>query len=794
MLSGGTASTRHTIEPIFVALGIAFIFSFFSLGAGAQTPRTTITGRVLDSTGASLTGAAVTLKMKGSDQERAVSTGETGDFRFDDLIPGEYQINATSKGFAAASQNMRLITGESREVEIRLQPAGAREAVTVMAEDYQVENATTATKTDAPLVETPQSISVITRDRLDAQGVNGLAQALRYTAGVQGEPFGFDPRFTSLMIRGFDASDTGLYRDGLQLRNPGFAVSFNLEPYGVERIEVLKGPASVLYGQGSPGGLVNLVSKRPTQVSFRELEFTPGNFGHMQGKLDLGGPIDEAGVFSYRLSGLLRNSNTQVDFVQNDRRFVAPAFTWRPRNDTTLTLLSHYQHDKTRASQALPADGTLYANSNGRIPVTRFTGEPGVDRYNRTEYSIGYLFEHRASDAWTIRHSLRHYANDLDHATIYSSALRADQRTLDRLIFASDGELDGFAVDNQAQVKFATGTLSHSLLGGVDYQHADVGAVQSFGAAPPVDVFNPVYGAAVPTPTVFNDADTAQQQIGLYLQDQIKINKRWGLSLAGRYDWAGTRTVNNLGGTITDQNDKKFTGRAGLVYLSDIGLAPYFSYSQSFLPALGADTSGVPFKPETGRQYEIGVKYQPPGRNSFLTLALFDLTRRNFLQLNPATFLQVQTGEVRSRGIEMEGVADLGFGLNLIANYTYLDAEITKSIVPGEEGARPTQVPKHMASLWADYRIRKGVLNRLGFGAGVRYLGSTFGDTPNTFKSPDATLADAAIHYDWKNFRFAVNAENVFNREYIASTFIRGGNFVTFGPARTARTSIRFRW
>jgi iron complex outermembrane receptor protein len=343
---------------------------------------------------------------------------------------------------AAFAQAQKAIEGPLQVEPITVEEPQPVESAYGPVIGYRATRSATATKTDTPLIETPQSISVITRDRLEAQDVKTLAEALRYTAGVQGEPFGFDPRFTTLRIRGFDASDTGLYRDGLQLRNPGFAVSFNLEPYGVERIEVLKGPASILYGAGSPGGLVNLVSKRPTQVPFRVVEFAAGSFDRLQGQFDLSGPVDEAGVFSYRLTGLARDSDTQVDFIENNRLFIAPAFTWRPSDNTTLTLLTHYQGDETRASQAIPAEGTRFPNPHGRIPTHRFTGEPDVDKYERTEFSLAYLWEHRASDALTLRQNARYYANDLDHVTIFSSMLRADQRTLDRLVFVSDGELE----------------------------------------------------------------------------------------------------------------------------------------------------------------------------------------------------------------------------------------------------------------------------------------------------------------------------------------------------------------
>jgi iron complex outermembrane recepter protein len=706
---------------------------------------------------------------------------------------------------SAGSDNMILAQSVGSESEdrqpdsIELKPItveGQVETATSPVEGYVAGRSASATKTDTPLIETPQSISVITRERIEAQNVEDLGQALRYTPGIQGEPFGFEPRLTFLRIRGFDATTTSLFRDGLRLSNPRFAVSYGLEPYGAERIEVPRGPASVLYGQASPGGLVNYVSKRPTLVPFHEVELEVGNYDRHEGKFDLSGPIDADGTFSYRLTGLARESDTQVDFIADDRVFIAPAFTWRPSEDTALTLLARYQEDETRSSQALPAAGTLFPNPNGEIPLDRFTGEPAIDRYDRTEYSVSSLFEHRFNETWTFRQHARYQASDLDDVSVFSNAVRADLRTVERARFDNFGELDEVALDNQAQLEFTTGPLAHSGLFGLDYRRADIRSLQAFGDAPPIDIFNPVYGAGVPTPPVFKDDEIDLEQLGLYLQDQIKLYDRWVFQLGGRYDWADTEIENNLAPEApVGRDDGEFTGRAGVVYLSDIGLAPYFSYAESFLPPIESTASGELFEPETGRQYEVGVKYQPPGVNSFVTVALFDLTRENFIQFNPTSFAPEQTGEARSRGIELEGVASFDFGLDLIATYTYQDVEITETNNPVELGQRPTQVPEQTASLWADYTIQGGALNGLGFGGGVRYLGSTFGDEANTLKVPDVTLFDAVIHYDWNRFQFAVNAQNVFDNEYIASAFVRTGSpFAVAGQERTIIGSLRYRW
>ena len=779
-----------------VGVLVLFLLGAVSLAESTYAQTGTITGRVIEaSSNTPLVGVNVGL----AGTTLGAATDTSGRFAISNVPVGTYTVEASLVGYMTEAQQIQVRTAETTQLRVTLsKQAVEMSGITVTGRrgGYVAEDITSANKIGAALTETPQSVSVITRDQLAVKGVDRLSEALRYTPGVQGETFGFEPRTTFLRFRGFDATTTGLYRNGLQLRNPGFAVGYSPEPYGAQRIEVPRGPASVLYGAGSPGGLVNFISKRPTRQPFGEVSFEPGTYNRWQGKLDLSGPIDTDGTFSYRLTGLARVSDTQVDYVGNDRIFLAPALSWRPTESTTLTVLGRYQQDETRSSQRLPASGTLDANPNGDIPVDRFLGEPGVDQYNRNQWSVGYLFEHDAGGTWQFEQKLRYYAIGLDDVTVYGSALREDMRTLDRYIFESFGDLNALAVDNQAQVDIATGPVSQTVLFGIDYQQVSVGLTQNFGTAPAIDVFNPEYGAEVPEPAPFTDNNTDQRQIGLYVQDHVDILDHWILTLNGRFDWARTETVNDLAeGSTTEQDDRAFSGRAGLVYESDLGLAPYISYSESFLPSLGTDADGAPFDPERGQQWEIGTKYQPSGSNSFVTVALFDLTRQNFLQTDPETFRQVQTGEANSRGIELEGTAGFDFGLDLTASYTHQDVEITESVAEAEEGERPTQVREQMGSLWADYTLQRGPFDGLGFGAGVRYLGPSYGDVPNTLKAPAATLADAALHYDWQNLRIQVNANNVFDNTHVASTFVSGAqDFATYGAERTVTASIRYRW
>ncbi len=677
------------------------------------------------------------------------------------------------------------------EVRVRAEPQTATGPV----DGYVANGGASASKTDTPIVETPQAISVITRDRLEAQNASTLAEALRYTPGVQSEVFGFEPRFAFIQIRGFDATTTGLFRDGLRLSNPRFLVSYKPEPYSFERLEVPRGPASVLYGQASPGGLVNYISKRPTFEALREVGVEFGSFRHREGKFDLGGPIDDEKTLSYRLTGLLRDSDTQVDFIQDEREFIAPALTWRPSPDTSLTVLAHYQHDETRNSQAFPASGTLFSNPNGPIPSHRFTGEPDVDRYERTEHSLSTVIEHRFSEAWQFRQIARYNSSELDDVVVFSSSV-IDDRTVGRSLFQNFGQLDELAIDNQLQFDVTTGALEQTWLLGLDYRRLDGRTRQFFGSAPPLDLYAPQYGGTVPQPVGTLDATSDQDQIGLYLQNQSKLAKRWVFQLGGRYDKAST-VIDNRAPDLDDsaRDDSEFTGRAGLLYLSEQGWAPYLSYSQSFLPAIEGLSAGGLFEPEKGEQVEAGLRYQPPGGRSFASMAVFDLVRRNYVQFNPTTFAAEQTGEARSRGLELEVLASLRSGLELVAAYTWQDVEVTETNNEAARGKRPTWVPKTQASLWLDYTVRSGDLAGFGVGGGVRHTGSTYGDDANTLRVPSATLYDAFLRYDWNGMRFALNLHNVFDKRHIAQAYVRGGSpFANIGQERTVTASVLYRW
>jgi iron complex outermembrane receptor protein len=668
---------------------------------------------------------------------------------------------------------------------------------------YVARRSLVGTKTNTPLLEIPQAISVVGRDQMTDQNARTVVQALQYTAGVATNQSPNDTRFESLRIRGFQPV---LYLDGLAL--PYGASQFGqpkIDPYLLERIEVLKGPSSSLYGQVAPGGLINMVSRLPTATPVNSVEVSVNNWGNAQTALDVGG-ADPKGQWLYRVTGVLHDGGTQVDHVDDFRGAIAPSFTWKPDLDTTFTVLSGYQRDVTGlAFQFFPAVGTLFPNPNGRIPLTKFVGEPGFDHFDRTQYWAGYQFEHAYNDIWTVRQNLRYTGLETNTYAVAGAgalggtALQPDLRTLNRGAFSFPEDATAFTMDNQAEARFSTGPFSHDALLGLDYRHATSELNMGFGNAPPIDLYNTVYGAPIAFPPVSTHTGQRQDQTGLYVQDQIALG-RWRLTLSGRQDWLSTDTLNFIKSTQQTQDDQAFSGRAGLNYVFDFGLSPYVAYARSFQPMLGVTQAGSAFKPTTAEQVEVGAKYQPAGTNILLTAALFDITQQNLTTPDPASPLfNVQTAEGRSRGLELEATASLTEGLKLVSSYTYTDMEVTKTNIAAQLGKQFVVMPRNQAALWADYTFQQSWIAGFGFAAGVRYIGDSYGDAANTILIPSYALLDAAVHYDLsyldpklRGVKLAVNASNLFDKYYVASCTSLSACYL--GAGRTVTGSIRYTW
>lgn len=657
----------------------------------------------------------------------------------------------------------------------------------------------TATKTDTPIEKTPQSVSVVTRAEMDTRQPSSVKEALAYTPGAAVSTRGSSTSYDFVIIRGFytPGPTPNNYLDGIKLQGDYYSAAV-VDPYMLERVEMMRGPTSVLYGKSNPGGLISMVSKSPTSEPLKEIQFKMGTDNLFQTGFDFSDSLDDDGIYSYRLTGLARSNDQQQDFSKQKRYAIAPVFSWKPDDKTNLTLRANIQNDPSMGYYGwLPKEGTVEPLPDGsRVPMN-FTDYAPNNTYSRYQRMVGYSFEHSFDDTFTVRQNLRYSQIKTSQQSVYGFGATGNQLT--RSIIVSDERYNDFGVDTQLESKFGTGEVAHTLLTGIDYSRLHNDIDNAYGTAPTLDMNNPVY-----TDVDFPDAQpfqlNTQHQTGLYVQDQLEWEK-WVATLGGRYDWSKQATTIRSSGQKVERNDEQFTWRAGINYLFDNGITPYFSYSESFEPnpskawaATPADN--VAYAPSKGKQYEAGVKYIPKELPVVVTAAVYELTKTNNLTTDPTNpFAQVAAGEVRSRGVELEAKAAVNANINLTASYTYTDAEYTDDTT--YKGLTPVQVPKNMASLWGDYTFYEGALSGLTLGTGGRYVGSSYGDPDNTFKVGSSTVMDAVVKYDLARLGLAgssvaVNVNNLFDREYVASCFNTYGCF--WGAERQVVATATFRF
>ena len=656
-------------------------------------------------------------------------------------------------------------------------------------------SAQVATKIDTPTLETPQTINVVRREQVEEQGSETVQQALRYTPGVFTEQIGASQRYDYVVLRGFsDDSIDNIYLDGLKTMGDGGTFSsMQIDPYFLERVEIVKGPTSVLYGRASPGGLVNLTSKKPLFETRQEVTFSAGNNQYRGAAFDFTGPLGDGAA--YRVVGLTDQGDTQFEHLEHKRRAIMPSLTLDLGDNTTLDLMAYFQDDPQGGSHSgVPAEGTLYPRNGRYISNRFFEGEPAYEQFSRTEKMVGYQLRHFFNDAWSAQQNFRYLTSDVDLQQVYSFAWVGNTDQLSRFYSGADEQLDAYTVDNQLQGLFATGALRHTLLVGVDYQHRDVDAAWSSGSFPAIDAFDPQYGAA---PLAITDPVLHERkliQTGVYIQDQIALNN-WRFSLGGRQDWVRTANVNTDTGARSSQDRDQFSGRAGALYRMDNGLAPYVSYSESFNPSVYTDADGDPLEPTEGSQYETGLKYQPRQGRGLYTLSLFHINQENLAIREPQAAVYVPVGEVRSRGVELDAQSQVTDRLRLQASYTYTDIEYVEA-EEDIEGNRVNQAPRNQASVWGHYRFNGGALSGLDVGLGARYLSGIEADRANTLNVPSYTLMDASIGYDFgqlgvRGLSARLNANNLLDKEYVASCYSL--NYCYFGAERSVTASLTYR-
>lgn len=724
-------------------------------------------------------------------------------------LHGQYSVDGgfasllQGSGFAASQGSNGYVLvplGDSLELSATTITGQSHERATAYVAGYVAKRNLSATKTDTPIIETPQSLSVVTSDEIRDRQAETLSQALNLTPGFTSQPTSFNRTSDRFRIRGFDVESGtgGSLRDGLRLQNNSY--DGVQEPYGLERAEVIRGAASVLYGQLSPGGLVNAVSKRPTSTPYRELNLQLGQDDRRQISADFSGPLGDSETLSYRLTLLSRDSSTPQDHIDNDKLYIAPALTWRPNDDTSLTLLSFYQKTKTGFSAPLAyqlVEGV--GDSPYKIGRHDFIGEPDYDKMDGEMSTLGYEFEHRFNEQLRINHKLRYYESrvEWDYLQINNNAMNLQhvQNTgeLRRQYSDRTENSRGIASDTNLESNWQFGDWKHVLLLGFDAYDTSYDSHNFRGNAPSLDLTRYNYGqpVVVDKSRIRNrgsQIDTLQK--GIYLQDQISFDERWIAVLGARHDWAGQDLRAHATGARDSADNEATTWRAGLVYKADNGLAPYISYSESFFPVAVADAPGQNFAPTEGEQYEIGVRYQPDGSNLLLSAAVYELTQRNVLKPDQLNNTYTQTGEVRSRGLELEARADVTPNASLIASYAYVDARITDSTLANEIDQRSEDTPYHQAALWVDYRFAEFGLPQLRIGGGARYKGSTQASGIDS-GMPPYTLFDAMASYALDdNWEVTVNASNLTNKKYTYCEFA----ICRYGDERQVVSSVSYRW
>ncbi|AFY89074.1 TonB-dependent siderophore receptor [Chroococcidiopsis thermalis] len=721
----------------------------------------------------------------------AVLTLPQGEFRQDNPASGITRVAVTQ---ATANSIRVAVTGEAALPQVQLYDApnqglifsftpGTSAAQTPPAPEddeqeivvtdeqdgYLVPDTNVGTRTDTPLRDIPQSIQIIPQQVLEEQQVDSLNEAIKNVPGVIQNTPDDTPIFNSFTIRGFDAGENQNFtRNGLKLR---FANSTTAIFSNIERVEVLRGPASVLFGGGEPGGTINIVTKQPLREPFYSVEASVGSYDFYQGALDLTGPLNDSKTILYRLNASYESAESFVNFVNREISAVAGAIKFELGKNTDLTFDIQYVGATQRGGSGLPVEGTILPNPNGEIPRNRNLAEPD-SRFIIDRLIAGYNLEHRFSENWSLRNAFYFADNNYRiRDSVAAISLEPDLRTVERFADEVDTRDQTFDFVTNVVGKFSTGAIQHQLLLGVDLSRFD-SRFFTDGAfrGTPIDLFDPVYSTEILERTdPPSETTTLTDSLGIYLQDQVTITNNLKLLLGGRFDAFEQTEEDLLENTETSQSGDAFSPRLGIVYQPIEPISLYASYTRSFAPSYGRSADDEPFEPGRGTQYEIGVKADINDRLS-ATLALYDLTRTNVNTTDPDNpNFEIQTGEQNSQGVELFISGEILPGWNIIAGYAYTDARITQDETY-EVGNRINNVPESSFNLWTSYEIQSGNLQGLGFGIGFFYVGDRQGDLENTFTLPSYFRTDAAIFYKRGQFRAALNVNNLFDVEYFENS------------------------
>ncbi len=654
-----------------------------------------------------------------------------------------------------------------------------------------------ATKLATPDIETPQSVSIVTREQFEEQGATSVRQAVSYTPGVYSNQIGASNRFDYIVLRGFsDGSLDNVYLDGLKMMgDTNSHSSLVVDPWFLDNIEVVRGPASVLYGRSSPGGIVALTSRKPSFDAGGEVKLFAGNNNQRGAAFDVTGALDDNDRVAARLSGMTRYADSQFGPLKEERYALMPSLTWRITDQTRLDLMAYLHRDPEGGSHSgLPYDGTVVPHYGQKISNTFYEGEDDYDKYDRRENMVGYNIEHMFDSGWSVRQKLRYLHTDVELNQVYAAGW-LNETELNRGYSGSDENMSAITLDSQLDGSFDTWQVNHRLLVGIDYQDRSNNTTGYYGAFPPIDAFNPVYGAKPDYINMYAREKHKLRQTGYYLQDQMSWD-RFRITLGGRYDQVSISNIDKQNGTRSDLDKNNFSSRAALLYLFDNGVAPYISYSTAFTPTSFADENGNLLEPMKGKQWEAGLKYEPEGLNSQFSASVFRINQTNIATKEEPTDPYRSIGEIESEGVELEAISQLTDSFRLQAAYTYTDIRYKKSS-PEEQGKRAVYAPRNQASTWLSYDVKNGPLAGLTLGSGVRYVNGITSDRQNTHTLPSYTLVDLAIGYDLTNIGIKglstqLNVNNLTDKRYVAAC--NSLSYCYFGAERSIVGSVSWKF
>ncbi|MFW7270061.1 TonB-dependent siderophore receptor [Gluconacetobacter sp. Hr-1-5] len=842
-------------RPVMLAVPSALLFALASMDARAASSNVSQTaaplarsynipslplGQALATYGKQ-TGVQVTY-------DPALLTGKTSAAVSGSMAPQDALqklLSSSNLSYRYAGSNTIVIQKAAANITlgpVRVGGTLGKESATGPGVGYVAHYTEAGTKTDAPITEIPNSIYVVTKQEIIDRQSQNVMETLQYLPGIvapngtaqNGSANGNLANGTGgIMMRGFQSTQ---YVDGIMSRSGSAG-----ETAFVERVEALMGPASVLYGQVGPGGLIATRLKQPTDKPVRNVTVGFGNWGRYEATFDVGDKVTKSGNVKYRIAGIGVTQGTQQDYVHYKRVGILPSIKWDIDDKTSLTLLGEYMYTPQDGLEGrFPGIGTLTRGKYGYIPRSRYLYDPSVNENTQNEADFEYQFSHKFNKNWEFQQTFRYEDSWSNLDSVYlRQGLQANGETYPRGGWSGYSAQKTIGLDSRVVGHVDTGSVRQTLVAGVDFRkvYFDQNLGYDTQGVAAINVWDPVYYNVHPCYDLscsdavsWNNFSENQFQKGIYFQDQIKFGKL-SVLLGGRQDWynytsksfsrdkdTGPQTAWDTSQGGTRSSAAKFTWRGGFTYNFDFGLTPYFSYATSFIPQVGAfKYNGEPIKPLTGAQYEVGLKYLIPHTDVMLTAAAYHIKESHYeITDTEHPGKEMDAGTVTSKGVELSAHANITRDLHLTASYTFNDTRVTKSDTMvdrydmagndlgevSEQGKYVGAIPRNMANMFVDYTLPRNIFRGLGINFGARYIGSSYADNAQSYKVPQYILFDAGAHLDFgnvfptlKGLQARLAMSNIANTRYVGSCVSNGfGGSCAYGEGRRVYGNLSYSW